>query len=99
MIQGQRTRPAKVKLLTADPGLPPRDPPIRFRKSVPTAWIEIILREGRNRQVRRMTATVGHPTLRLVRVAIGDLRLNDLAPGEWRRLSSKELQELRELGE
>ena len=99
MIQGQRTRPAKVKPLTAEPGLPPRDPPIRFRKSVPTAWIEITLREGRNRQVRRMTAAVGHPTLRLVRVAIGDLRLEDLAPGEWRKLTGKELQELRELGE
>jgi 23S rRNA pseudouridine2457 synthase len=94
VIQRQRTRPAKVKLLPGEPNLPPRDPPIRFRKSVPTAWIEITLIEGRNRQVRRMTAAVGHPTLRLVRVAIGDLRLNNLAPGKWRNLTGEELQSL-----
>lgn len=98
-IQGQRTKPAKVKLLPTEPNLPPRDPPIRFRKSVPTAWIEITLIEGRNRQVRRMTAAVGHPTLRLVRAAIGDLRLDNLPPGTWRDLTSKELQDLREPGE
>lgn len=98
MIQGQRTRPAKVSLLAAEPNLPPRDPPIRFRKSVPTAWMEITLIEGRNRQVRRMTAAIGHPTLRLVRVAIGGLRLDNLPPGTWRNLTSKELQELREPG-
>lgn len=85
-IQGYRTRPAKVHLLKGEPNLPPRKPPIRFRKSVPTAWIEITLHEGRNRQVRRMTAAVGHPTLRLVRVAIGELKLTGLAPGEWRDL-------------
>lgn len=95
IVQGQRTRPAKVQILSAEPSLPPRDPPIRFRKSVPTGWLEITLMEGRNRQVRRMTATVGHPTLRLVRVGIGDLRLNNLAPGEWRKLTNEELKALK----
>lgn len=66
------------------PALWPREPPVRVRKTVPDAWLEIVLREGRNRQVRRMTAAVGLPTLRLVRVAIGGLRLDGLAPGEWR---------------
>ena len=93
-IQGYRTRPASVRLLEQEPELPPRDPPIRFRKTVPTAWIEIVLREGRNRQVRRMTAAVGHPTLRLVRVAIGELRLEGLAPGEWRNLTPAEVASL-----
>lgn len=93
-IQGYRTRPARVSLLPKEPELPPRNPPIRFRKSVPTAWIELILVEGRNRQVRRMTAAVGHPTLRLVRVAIGHLRLGNLQPGQWRELTATELRQL-----
>lgn len=93
-IQSYRTRPAKVRLLDAEPDLPPRDPPIRFRKSVPTAWLEMTLTEGKNRQVRRMTAAVGFPTLRLVRVAIGDLRLSGLQPGEWRNLTEAELKQL-----
>jgi 23S rRNA pseudouridine2457 synthase len=97
-IQGYRTRPALASLLPAELALPPRHPPIRFRKSVPTAWIEITLSEGRNRQVRRMTAAVGHPTLRLVRVAIGKLRLEGIEPGEWRELSAAELQQLQEPG-
>jgi 23S rRNA pseudouridine2457 synthase len=79
------TRPAKARRLDT-PALWPRDPPVRFRKSVPDAWLEIAIGEGRNRQVRRMTAAVGLPTLRLVRVAIGPHRLDDLAPGEWRTL-------------
>nr|WP_088891201.1 pseudouridine synthase [Leptolyngbya ohadii] len=91
-IQDYRTRPAKVKLLESEPDLPSRDPPIRFRKTVPTAWIEITLTEGKNRQVRRMTAAVGFPTLRLVRVAIGQLKLQGLQPGEWRDLTPQELQ-------
>jgi len=95
-IQGYRTRPAQVRLLETEPALPPRHPPIRFRKSVPTAWIELTLSEGRNRQVRRMTAAVGHPTLRLVRVAIGTLLLEGLKPGEWRELTGIELGQLRE---
>lgn len=90
VIQGRRTRPAQVRRMEKEPELPPRDPPIRFRKNVATAWLEIALTEGRNRQVRRMTAAVGHPTLRLVRVAIGDLRLEGIKPGEWRNLSKNE---------
>jgi 23S rRNA pseudouridine2457 synthase len=96
-IQDYRTRPAKVHILPEDPQLPPRDPPIRFRKNVPTAWLEIALTEGRNRQVRRMTAAVGFPTLRLVRVAIAHLHLWGLEPGQWRDLTSAELAKLRRL--
>ncbi|WP_199312726.1 pseudouridine synthase [Microcoleus sp. FACHB-672] len=96
-IQDYRTRPASVKLLPVEPSLPPREPPIRFRKNVPTAWLEITLTEGRNRQVRRMTAAVGFPTLRLVRAAIGPLRLQDLEPGQWRDLTSDELLALHQL--
>ena len=77
------TRPARARLLAA-PALWPRDPPVRFRKTVPDAWLELAIREGRNRQVRRMTAAVGLPTLRLVRVAIGAHRLDGLTPGHWR---------------
>lgn len=93
-VQNYRTRPAKVRPIEA-PTLRDRQPPIRFRKSIPTAWIEIILKEGRNRQVRRMTAAVGYPTLRLVRVAIGGLRLEGLEPGESRDLTKAELSELK----
>lgn len=93
VIQDYKTRPAKVKLLIQEPDLPPRDPPIRFRKSVPTAWMEITLTEGKNRQVRRMTAAVGFPTLRLVRVAIGSLPLKGLQPGEYRDLTEQELEQ------
>lgn len=82
-----RTRPAQARMLDGEPKLPPRNPPIRYRVAIPTAWIEIVLTEGRNRQVRRMTAAVGFPTLRLVRVAIGKLTLGTLKPGEWRELS------------
>ena len=78
------TRPAEAEAI-ADPGLWPRDPPIRVRKSIPVGWISLTISEGRNRQVRRMTAAVGYPTLRLVRWRIGDWTLGDLKPGEWRR--------------
>jgi pseudouridine synthase len=86
-----RTRQAQVELLAATPSLPDRSVPIRFRKNVPTAWLRLTIREGRNRQVRRMTAAVGHPTLRLVRVAIGPVSLGDLSPGQWRELSTDEI--------
>lgn len=80
-----RTLPAEAKAI-ADPQLWPRDPPIRVRKTVPDSWIEITLREGRNRQVRRMTAAVGHPTLRLIRRAVGEWTIDGLAPGAWREI-------------
>ncbi|HEV3165999.1 MAG TPA: pseudouridine synthase [Isosphaeraceae bacterium] len=88
------TRPAEAELLGEAPQLPERPVPIRFRKNVPTAWLRIVLREGRNRQVRRMTAAVGHPTLRLVRVAIGPVTLGDLEPSQWCDLTTAELAAL-----
>jgi 23S rRNA pseudouridine2457 synthase len=96
LLRDGPTRPAEVNLLTEPPELPDRPVPIRFRKSVPTAWLELTLREGRNRQVRRMTAAVGHPTLRLVRVAIGPITLGGLSPGQWRELSASERQALQD---
>lgn len=78
------TRPAEVERI-ADPALWPRDPPIRYRKSIPDCWLKLTIREGRNRQVRRMTAAVGHPTLRLVRWSIGDWTVEGLQPAEWRQ--------------
>lgn len=78
------TRPARVRPIDEPPALWARDPPIRWRASIPTAWLEIALTEGRNRQVRRMTAAVGHPALRLIRVAIGPYALGGLQPGEWK---------------
>jgi 23S rRNA pseudouridine2457 synthase len=80
------TLPAEARAIEAPAWLWPRVPPVRFRKTVPDGWIELVIREGRNRQVRRMTAAVGLPTLRLIRVAIGEHRLGELAPGQWRRL-------------
>jgi 23S rRNA pseudouridine2457 synthase len=95
VLGGTRTRPATVRLLAEEPMLPERSVPIRFRKHVPTAWLEITIHEGMNRQVRRMTAAVGHPTLRLVRIAIGAVRLGDLKPGEWRDLQEDDIPPLR----
>jgi 23S rRNA pseudouridine2457 synthase len=93
-IEGRMTRQAKVELLSKEPSVPPRDVPIRFRKNVPTAWLQMILVEGRNRQVRKMTAAVGHPTLRLIRTAIGPLTHHGLNPGEHRVLCAEEIRSL-----
>lgn len=91
-----RTLPCQARHLEIEPTHPPRNPPIRYRKNIPTSWIELTLTEGKNRQVRRMTAAVGFPTLRLVRVSIGSLKLADLGldPGQWRELSRPEQQAL-----
>jgi 23S rRNA pseudouridine2457 synthase len=94
VLSGRRTRPAEVRLVIEATGLPDRPVSIRYRKNVPTAWLEITLQEGMNRQVRRMTAAVGHPTLRLMRVAIGAIRLGRLAPGQWRELTASESREI-----
>ena len=90
IIQGHKTLPCRAWLLEPQPEIPPRVPPIRFRKSVPDCWIGLELIEGKNRQVRRMTAVIGHPTLRLLRVRIGSLKLADLAAGKWKILSAEE---------
>jgi 23S rRNA pseudouridine2457 synthase len=86
MLKDGLTLPAKARLLD-EPHLWPRDPPVRFRANIPTQWLELKIREGRNRQVRRMTAAVGYPTLRLVRREIGRWKLGDLAPGSWRMVN------------
>lgn len=90
VIQGRRTKPCRVWILEPQPEVPPRVPPIRHRANVPTCWIALDISEGRNRQVRRMTAAVGHPTLRLLRVRIGRFRLSGLGAGQWRDLSEAE---------
>lgn len=94
IISGRTTLPARAFLLDPQPEILPRDPPIRFRKQVPDAWIELQLVEGKNHQVRRMTAAVGHPTLRLLRVQIGGLPLGDLPAGEKRVLSDDDRRRL-----
>ena len=94
LIQGHRTRPARAWKLDPQPEMAPRNPPIRYRKSVPDCWIAIELCEGKNRQVRRMTAAVGHPTLRLVRQRIGSLDLGSLPAGQWRELSAGERRQV-----
>ncbi len=93
IAHGERTRPAEVELLVGkdEPQVPPRAVPIRYRANVPTAWLRVVLREGRKRQLRHMTAAVGYPTLRLIRIGIGPLALGDLAPGRWRDLTREEL--------
>jgi 23S rRNA pseudouridine2457 synthase len=93
LIQGRRTLPCRVRRLDPAPPIGPRDPPIRYRKTVPDSWLSMVLMEGKNRQVRRMTAAVGYPTLRLVRVRIGGLWLGDLAPGTWRRVGGSVIGE------
>lgn len=90
MVQGRKTLPCSAAILEPQPTVPPRDPPIRFRKSVPDCWLTVTLNEGRNRQVRRMTAAIGHPTLRLIRMQIGAFFASNLEPGKWRPLDAAE---------
>jgi 23S rRNA pseudouridine2457 synthase len=90
LLDGQPTRPCNTRVLDPAPTVPPRVPPIRVRQTVPDTWITLELTEGKNRQVRRMTAAVGHPTLRLIRVRTGDFKLGELAPGKWRELTASE---------
>ncbi|HLP76714.1 MAG TPA: pseudouridine synthase [Candidatus Paceibacterota bacterium] len=90
IVQGRKTLPCAARILDPQPELPPRTPPIRFRKNVPTCWLTLELVEGKNRQVRRMTAAIGHPTLRLVRVRIGQFTLVNLASGSWLTLDSEQ---------
>lgn len=100
-IKNYHTRPAQVKILSPEPQLPPRIPPIRDRQTVPTCWLEMTLTEGKNRQIRRMTAAVGFPTLRLIRVAMGNnfpkIDLTGLEPGQWRKLTNQEIEHLTRL--
>jgi 23S rRNA pseudouridine2457 synthase len=90
LIQGRKTLRCRAWILEPQPEIPPRVPPIRFRKSVPDCWIGLELIEGKNRQVRKMTAAIGHPTLRLLRVRIGNSWLGDLASGKWKILDEQE---------
>jgi 23S rRNA pseudouridine2457 synthase len=90
VVQGRKTLPCRAHILEPQPEMPPREPPIRFRKTVPSCWLGLELIEGKNRQVRRMTAGVGHPTLRLVRVRIGGFELSGLETGKWKVLSPGE---------
>jgi len=85
------TKPARASLMAEPEPLWARDPPVRFRQSIPTSWLELVISEGRNRQVRRMTAAVGYPTLRLIRAAIGPYTLQDLAPGTWRGIQEQKI--------
>jgi 23S rRNA pseudouridine2457 synthase len=89
-IQDYKTRACKAWLLDPQPDMLPRDPPIRVRKNIPDRWIALELHEGKNRQVRRMTAAIDHPTLRLIRMSIGELNMGSLASGAWRELSIEE---------
>lgn len=89
-IGAHATRPCSVRRLELAPAVPPRDPPVRVRKTVPDCWLALELTEGKNRQVRRMTAVIGHPTLRLLRARVGNFSLGELAPGRWRELTAAE---------
>jgi 23S rRNA pseudouridine2457 synthase len=90
VIGGRKTLPCRAWMLSPQPMIPARNPPVRFRKNVPDCWIALSLVEGKNHQVRKMTAAVGHPTLRLIRVRIGELDLDGLPPGQWRELGRGE---------
>jgi 23S rRNA pseudouridine2457 synthase len=94
VIQGRKTLPCVVRMLDPQPDVPPRSPPIRFRKTVPACWLSLQLIEGKNRQVRKMTATIGHPTLRLIRVRIGGFRLGNMALGTWQALDEVDRSKL-----
>ncbi|MAL80507.1 MAG: pseudouridine synthase [Sneathiella sp.] len=91
MFGGYQSKPCRAELITPQPEMPPRDPPVRFRKSIPTCWITLTLTEGKNRQVRRMTAATGFPTLRLIRQRIGRLELGDLPMGAWRDVRKSDI--------
>ena len=93
-LQEHQTLPCRAWILDPQPQMAPRDPPIRLRKTVPTCWIGLELIEGKNRQVRRMTAAIGHPTLRLIRVRIGHFELRRLSPGAWKILTASEREQL-----
>ena len=90
-IQDYKTKPAKVRIIAPNPPMAPRNPPVRFRKSIPTCWLEIKISEGKNRQVRRMTASINHPTLRLIRVQVGKFHLGNLTPGEWLEIKKSDI--------
>jgi 23S rRNA pseudouridine2457 synthase len=98
-VQGRKTLPCRAWLLEPQPQVPPRNPPIRFRKSVLDCWIGLELVEGKNRQVRRMTAAIGHPTLRLIRIRIGNYGLAGLEPGQWKELNLKQYYEALQCGQ
>ena len=91
VIQDYKTRPGQVKILEPQPLIPERDPPVRFRKSIPTCWLEIKISEGKNRQVRRMTASINHPTLRLIRMQVGKYKLGELHPGQWIEIKKSDI--------
>lgn len=93
-IRGYRTLPCRVRLMDREPDVPPRNPPVRYRAAIPTSWLELTLVEGKNRQVRRMTAAIGFPTLRLLRARIGRFPLDGLEPGSWKELTSRERRKL-----
>ncbi len=90
-IEDYTTRPADVSIIDPQPEVPPRDPPVRFRKTIQDIWIEVKIVEGKNRQIRKMTAAIGHPTLRLIRKKIGGLELGNLQPGEWKEISREDI--------
>jgi len=91
-IEDYLTRPCEAHLLTPQPDIPPRDPPVRFRKTVDDYWLEMTIVEGKNRQIRKMTAAINHPTLRLIRKKIGQLELGDLSPGSWKEIRREDIK-------
>lgn len=91
VIQDYKTKPACVQILTPQPEIPERNPPVRMRKTIPTCWLEIKISEGKNRQVRRMTASINHPTLRLIRTQVGKFKLDTLRPGQWLEIKKSDI--------